>query len=358
MEEIEERLARVHLLIEAIQANKDKMVSIAVRDTGFTHRECSLEVEVILTRLQGFDEMVPTFARRRPICGPEEEVALVLPYNGSAWLNVAMVSIYLVGNRLRVKFASRGSEIARFTESLYNPIFGDAIRFDYSRGRTFVENAITNPRTPAICLFGTDEYAWKYMDSIKAHQKKFVFEGPGKDPFIVLPGANLEAEREAPTAAVKSFASSSNMAKFSGPFMPRPPEIMISASVRSSLPPASFSMFTTWVCFPSATSTSALSTSAFFEVSGARQSITLGRQEAIWGQEPSDHSYQAKALPAYIGLLALREPPSTFNSVQSVANPAPSLAASRALKSLPSTEAGVRITFGPRLFRISAATGT
>jgi betaine-aldehyde dehydrogenase len=193
MEEIEERLARVHLLMEAIQANKDKMVSIAVRDTGFTHRECSLEVEVILTRLQGFDEMLPTFAARRPICGPEEEVALILPYNGSAWLNVAMVSIYLVGNRLRVKFASRGSEIARFTESLYNPIFGDAIRFDYSRGRTFVENAITNPLTPAICLFGTDEYAWKYMDSIKVHQKKFVFEGPGKDPFIVLPGANLEA---------------------------------------------------------------------------------------------------------------------------------------------------------------------
>ena len=60
----------------------------------------------------------------------------------------------------------------------------------------------------------------------------------------------------------------------------------------------------------------------------------------------------------YIGLLALREPPSTFKSVQSVASPAPSLAASLALKSFPSTEAGVRITFGSRLVRIVVATGT
>jgi betaine-aldehyde dehydrogenase len=193
MQEIEERLAKVHLLIEAIKANKDKLVSTAVRDTGFTFRECSMELDVILTRLEGFDLMVPTFAERQPICGKDQEVALILPYNGSAWLNVAIISIYLVGNRLLVKFASRGSEIAHFTESLYNPIFGDAIRFEYSSGRTFLKNAITDARTIAICLFGTDEYAWQCLESIKAHEKKFVFEGPGKDPFIVLPGADLEA---------------------------------------------------------------------------------------------------------------------------------------------------------------------
>ena len=193
MKEIEERFARAHLLREAIKANKEKLVYTAVRDNGFTFRECAMEVDVILTRLAGFKEMLPTFAERQPICGPDQEVALILPYNGSAWLNVAIISIYLVGNRVRVKFASRGSEIAHFTESLYKPIFGDDIRFDYSRGRSFLEHAISDNRTPAICLFGTDEYAWQYLESIRAQQKKFVFEGPGKDPFIVLPGADLEA---------------------------------------------------------------------------------------------------------------------------------------------------------------------
>ncbi|NIQ90931.1 MAG: aldehyde dehydrogenase family protein, partial [Deltaproteobacteria bacterium] len=142
---IEERLERVHRLIAKIKEKRDELISIAVRDTGFTHRECSIEVDVNLKNLQGFDEMVSTFATRRPLCDPEQEVALILPYNGSAWLNTAIVSIYLVGNRVRVKFASRGSEIASFTESVYQPVFGDAIRFDYADGKTFIEHAIADP---------------------------------------------------------------------------------------------------------------------------------------------------------------------------------------------------------------------
>ena len=193
MTQIEQRLERVHRLIATIKKRRDELISIAVRDTGFTHRECSIEVDVNLKNLQGFDEMASTFATRQPLCDSEQEVALILPYNGSAWLNTAIVSIYLVGNRVRVKFASRGSEIASFTESVYQPVFGDAIRFDYADGKTFIEHAIADPQTPAICLFGTDAYAGRYRDSIKAYGKKFVFEGPGKDPFIVLPGGDLEA---------------------------------------------------------------------------------------------------------------------------------------------------------------------
>ena len=193
MAAIEERMEKVHRLMARIKEKRDELISVAVQYTGFTHRECSIEVDVNLKNLQGFDEMVSTFAARQPLCGPEQEVALILPYNGSAWLNTAIVSIYLVGNRVRVKFASRGSEIASFTESVYQPIFGDAIRFDYADGKTFIEHAIGDPRTPAICLFGTDEYAGRYRDPIKNHRKKFVFEGPGKDPFIVLPGGDLEA---------------------------------------------------------------------------------------------------------------------------------------------------------------------
>jgi len=190
---IEQRLERVHRLRAKIEEKRNELILIAIRDTGFTLRECSIEVDVNLRNLRGFEAMIPTFAARRPLCGPGQEVALILPYNGSAWLNTAIVSIYLVGNRVRVKFASRGSEIASFTESLYQPIFGDAISFDYADGKTFIEHAIAEPHIPAICLFGTDAYAGRYGDSIKAYGKKFIFEGPGKDPFIVLPGGDLEA---------------------------------------------------------------------------------------------------------------------------------------------------------------------
>jgi betaine-aldehyde dehydrogenase len=197
MQAFESRLEKVQALITAIRANRDNLVEVAVKDTGFTHRECSVEVDGILNDLQGFESMARTFALRQPVCESGQAVALVLPYNGSAWLNTAIVSIFMVGNPVRVKFASRGSGIARLTESLYRPIFGNTIHFDYSDGRTFLQKAMTDPATPAICLFGSDDYAGQYLYTIKTQRKKFIFEGPGKDPFIVLPGADLEtAARE------------------------------------------------------------------------------------------------------------------------------------------------------------------
>lgn len=192
METFESRFEKISALASALRTNRDDLVSVAVKDTGFTYRECNIEVDGILSDLQGFETMARTFALRLPVCQSGQAVALALPYNGSAWLNTAIVSIFMVGNPVRVKFASRDSGIARFTESLYKPIFGDTIHFDYSDGRSFLQKAMTDPATPAICLFGSDDYAGRYLDAIKAQGKKFIFEGPGKDPFIVLPDADLE----------------------------------------------------------------------------------------------------------------------------------------------------------------------
>ncbi len=53
---IEERMERVHLLTDRIKEKRDELIQVAIRDTGFTHRECSIEVDVNLKNLQGFDE--------------------------------------------------------------------------------------------------------------------------------------------------------------------------------------------------------------------------------------------------------------------------------------------------------------
>lgn len=189
---LEKRIEQVHQLVEAISLHRDQLIKTAVKDAGFTLRECRIEVDMNLDNLRGFDEMVTVFSERQPVCRPDQEVALLLPYNGSAWLNTAILSIFLVGNRVRVKFATRGSEISRFTESLYRPIFGDNIRFEYANGKNFLESAMSNPNIPAICLFGSDDHALQYQNSVKKFGKKFIFEGPGKDPFVVLPGADVE----------------------------------------------------------------------------------------------------------------------------------------------------------------------
>jgi betaine-aldehyde dehydrogenase len=189
---LENRLEQVAALRAVLAQNKDNLIRAALLDCAFTHRESALEVATVQDRLAGFSDMAATFAPRRPLAGPGQEVALILPYNGSAWLNTAIVSIYLVGNRVRVKFASRGSHIAKLTEDLYRPIFGGDITFDYSSGREFMARALQDPGIPAICMFGSDRHALQHEAVVRAHRKKFVFEGPGKDPFIVLADADLD----------------------------------------------------------------------------------------------------------------------------------------------------------------------
>ena len=190
---LEHRLEQVANLRTILAQNKDNLIKAALLDCAFTYRESALEVETVEDRLAGFPDMAATFAPRLPLAGPGQEVALILPYNGSAWLNTAIVSIYLVGNRVRVKFASRGSHIAKLTESLYQPIFGDAISFDYSSGRDFMDWALKSPDIPAIVMFGADHHALGHEAAVLSYGKKFIFEGPGKDPFIVLADANLDS---------------------------------------------------------------------------------------------------------------------------------------------------------------------
>jgi len=189
---LEHRLEQVASLRAILVRNKDNLIRAALKDCAFTYRESALEVDTVDDRLAGFPDMAATFAPRLPVAGPGQEVALILPYNGSAWLNTAIVSIYLVGNRVRVKFASRGSHIAKLTEDLYRPIFGDAITFDYSHGKNFMDRALKDPDIPAIVMFGSDRHALQHEAAVLAYDKKFVFEGPGKDPFIVLADADLD----------------------------------------------------------------------------------------------------------------------------------------------------------------------
>jgi len=83
MEAFESRLEKVQALTTALQANRDSLVEIAVKDTGFTYRECNMEVDGILKDLKEFETMAETFVSRQPICASGQTVALVLPYNGS-----------------------------------------------------------------------------------------------------------------------------------------------------------------------------------------------------------------------------------------------------------------------------------
>ena len=188
----DERFRKVLDLAVSIGKRRDEIIRQAVRDIHFTARDTAKEVDITVDRLKMYEEARPLLEGRRPLGGEGSSVSLMLSYNGSAWLNTAITSIYMVGNRVSVKFSSKGTGICDLTESLYRPIFGDDIRFYRGSGKSFVESSLKDPSTSAVIIFGFDETVLPYEEAFRRSGKKLVFEGPGQDPFIVFPDADLD----------------------------------------------------------------------------------------------------------------------------------------------------------------------
>jgi betaine-aldehyde dehydrogenase len=187
----EERYAKVLDLAEAIGSRRGEIIDQAVRDIRFTVRDTAKEVDIAVDRLKMYDGARTFLEGRRPLGGDGSRVSLMLSYNGSAWINTAITSIWMVGNRVDVKFSSKGTGICDLTESLYRPIFGDDIRFYRGSGKSFVESSLRDPSVSAAVIFGFDENVLPYEEAFRQTGKKLVFEGPGQDPFIVFPDADL-----------------------------------------------------------------------------------------------------------------------------------------------------------------------
>lgn len=185
-------LEKIRELSSSLARYRDELVRVAAADIGFTVRDTRREVDNTVARLPTFADAAEMLSGRRPLAGAGQSVALLLPYDGSAWLNIAIVSIWLVGNRVRVKFSSKSSRLARLSAEIYRPVFGGDVRFDYRPGSEFLDWAIDSPEVAAVVVFGSDRHVLPRRDHVREAGKKLVFEGPGNDPFVVLNGANLE----------------------------------------------------------------------------------------------------------------------------------------------------------------------
>lgn len=186
------RFAKIMDLSRALPALKDRLISLAARDLKFTAKDTSHEVDLTVDRLHLFAQARDRLAKRRPLGGPGSWVSLMLSYNGSAWLNTVIASCYLVGNKVLVKFSSKGAEVRGLLESVYAPIFGNDIVFYHGGGRNFMEESLANPEISAVVVFGFDAHTLPYQDAFEKSGKKLVFEGPGADPFIVFADADLD----------------------------------------------------------------------------------------------------------------------------------------------------------------------
>ena len=188
----DQRFEKVRELIKALGQRRDQMIAQAALDLQFAAKDTAHELDLTLDRLGTFIEVRESLASRRPLGGPDSWVVVTLSYNGSAWLNLIITAAYMAGNQVLVKFSSRGSGLLNLMEEIYQPIFGDTIRFYRGRGQSFMEEALKNPKVSGVVFFGFDQHVLPYQEAFRQSGKKFIFEGPGADPFIVFPDADLQ----------------------------------------------------------------------------------------------------------------------------------------------------------------------
>jgi len=194
MSEINHRLELLHRLAGSISAAREGLINGIVAYSKKTRRVAAGEVDLALRRLLAFDHVAPLLADREPV----GTVAIVFPGNASLSNPVSTIgTAFLAGNRVVARFP-RGAR--RWAEQV-EPLIAShlpGVRFDHGPGEDFIRAVAADPEIPVIMVFGDDSWADAYEPLIREHRKKLIFEGPGKDPFLVLPGADLEqAARDA-----------------------------------------------------------------------------------------------------------------------------------------------------------------
>jgi betaine-aldehyde dehydrogenase len=187
-----DRLERIRAFREECVRRREEIISASVHDIGFSHKDSTHEFEVVQERLASFPASKSLLAHRVPLCKDDEEIVVILPYNGSSWLNTAILSMFLVGNRVRVKFSSRNNLVAKLAQSIYEGTVGPAVQFDYRKGAALMSYALESPKVKAIVVFGSDSWVLPYEMPVRKARKKLVFEGPGNNPFIILNDARLD----------------------------------------------------------------------------------------------------------------------------------------------------------------------
>ena len=134
---------------------------------------------------------------RRADREPLGQVVCVLPGNGPLYTLAKVLAPALVtGNRVTFKLPSR----LRRSFPLLRELLGDTVPEarlvfpdDPSVRARFVEDSLADPEVGALVLFGSASWAERLPQLARGSGAKLIFEGPGNDPAVVLPGADPAA---------------------------------------------------------------------------------------------------------------------------------------------------------------------
>lgn len=189
MRSVVSRAAALRAAAEQVGRLSGRLVAQLVHHRLRTWTLALREVSVAQHRLLALAGAESQMEGRRPA----GTVALLLPGNAALSAPLTVIgSALLAGNRVVVRFPRRTAWLREALESILLPaglpfgVVGDP-------GPEFLRRVMAPGAADVTMLFGDDRWALEYEDLARRSTGKVIFEGPGKDPFLVLPGADVDA---------------------------------------------------------------------------------------------------------------------------------------------------------------------
>ncbi|MBX6378595.1 MAG: aldehyde dehydrogenase family protein, partial [Clostridia bacterium] len=180
-------------LRRALLLHGEPLVEAIVRERGFPVASVRRDLAYLLIECDAAATLARLWGDRQPLASPDEEVLCVLPYNVSFWALIPAANCLLAGNRVRLKLPSGCPDTARLFWTVLSEAFGpDSVVLDQRPGPEILRDGLRNPACRAVCLYGAEATALAYRDEVARFGKKFIFEGPGNNPYILLPDAPAE----------------------------------------------------------------------------------------------------------------------------------------------------------------------
>jgi acyl-CoA reductase-like NAD-dependent aldehyde dehydrogenase len=181
----------------AVLERREEFIEAGEAELGFSRADIEIDVDwsaAYLARKLS-EEAEALAAGRPPICAAGGEVALMLPSNITAYPTVEIGRALAVGNPVRARLSSRAKRLAELVQQVFDQVAPGRVRIDRElSGREFLAETIEGEGYPLVMIWGGESLGDDLLERVRsAPAKRVVFEGPGKDPAIILAGVDVAA---------------------------------------------------------------------------------------------------------------------------------------------------------------------
>lgn len=186
------RLDALNALANDIESRRGELETALVTLKHVLRSVARGDIDLAVARLRAFSSIAPLVDGREPVgC-----VGVVLP--GNALLSNPVNAIgtaFLGGNGVRARFPAGSRAWGGVVETLLRRNLWN-VAIEELPGRQFIERVAVDTDFRAMLVFGEDRWASGYEDLMRRTGTKFVFEGGGNCPFVVLEDADIELAAE------------------------------------------------------------------------------------------------------------------------------------------------------------------